>query len=124
MKNEDAYVVKTYWHDPLSRINIKNDTGAGDAFAGGFIAGMLSHQMLPHQPAPIRLGATAAAARLSTRNEPYSAITKATNSFLHRLDTNETVNWRQHVGRFFTRWFPWAWAIIASIIAGIILTCF
>lgn len=52
--------IRTYYHKRLSFTRILNDTGAGDAFAGGFIATLLSPYMLSHQPAPIHLATIAA----------------------------------------------------------------
>ena len=55
--NRTPYV---YYHKSLPFYKINNDTGAGDCFAGGFIAGLLSDKLISQQPAPISLGVLAA----------------------------------------------------------------
>lgn len=62
--------IRKYHHKKISKFRIANDTGAGDAFAGGFIAGMLSPVMLSYQPASIHLGASAARERLLSYDWP------------------------------------------------------
>ena len=61
---------------------IRNDTGAGDAFAGGFIASMLSPRLLVHQPMPIQVGAISAMARMKCYEEPFSTIANDTCSYM------------------------------------------
>lgn len=58
---------RTFWHRVLKPYQIRNDTGAGDAFAGGLIAGILSNDLLTQQAASIRLGAIAATSRMQSK---------------------------------------------------------
>lgn len=82
---------RTYYHPKLSFTKILNDTGAGDAFAGGFITGMLSPELLSHQPAPIQLGAIAASERLKSVKWPTTLKVKA-NAFIEKNMKDEKLN--------------------------------
>lgn len=86
--------IRTYHHKKMAFTRILNDTGAGDAFAGGFIAGMLSPQMLSHQPAPIQLAAIIANERLKSIEWP-SNLREVANSFFCKNMKNERLNRRQ-----------------------------
>lgn len=88
---------KRFWHSVLKPYQIHNDTGAGDAFAGGLIAGILSKDMLSKQEAAIRLGAIAASARMRTKTEPFERIHNATSRFLREKQRNEQLNLYQKV---------------------------
>lgn len=93
MINETPFS-RTYHHNRLLFTQILNDTGAGDAFDGGFIAGMLSPVLLSHQPAPIRLGTIAASERLKSLDWPSHLPHKA-RAFFEENMRNEKVNLRQ-----------------------------
>ena len=86
--------VRTYFHRTLRFTRIRNDTGAGDAFAGGFVAGKLSPYMLSHQPAPIELASIAARERLKTIKWPTELKQKALQFFYGNM-RNERLNRRQ-----------------------------
>ena len=72
-----------YFHKKVGYFQIYNDTGAGDCFAGGFIAGLLSDKLIAHQPAAIELGVLASKARMlsSDNTEIYSNIEIQSKSF-------------------------------------------
>ena len=64
---------------------IKNDTGAGDAFAGGFIAGMLiwEHESIVQRLEKAdNLGKTASRARLLTYKNPFPKIKLDCESYI------------------------------------------
>jgi sugar/nucleoside kinase (ribokinase family) len=85
-------------HKRLKDSKIWNDTGAGDVFAGAFIAGMLSPKLRAHQPLPVGLGARAAAARLaSMEKDPFPEIGAATTSFLNDLEHKEKRNLTERI---------------------------
>ena len=81
--------IRTYHHKKIPLSRIKNDTGAGDAFAGGFIAGMLSPEMLSHQPAPIELAMIAANTRLKTKEWPTEFKQNAIDYFKRNMKEEE-----------------------------------
>ena len=72
-----------YYHNVISSFQIYNDTGAGDCFAGGFIAGLLSDKLVAYQPAAIELGVLAAKIRMSSPDnaEVYDNIKNASKDF-------------------------------------------
>ena len=76
-------------HEQLSDSRILNDTGAGDAFAGGFICGNISDRMQLHHPVPMELGARAAIARMEELGDPYGNIHSVTNHFLKEFENYE-----------------------------------
>ena len=76
-------------HEQLSDSRILNDTGAGDAFAGGFICGIISERMQLHHPVPMELGARAAIARMEELGDPYGNIHSVTNHFLKEFENYE-----------------------------------
>ncbi len=76
-------------HEQLSDSKILNDTGAGDAFAGGFITGNISERMQLHHPVPMELGARAAIARMEEIGDPYGNIHSVTNHFLKEFENYE-----------------------------------
>ncbi len=76
-------------HEQLSDSRILNDTGAGDAFAGGFICGNISERMQLHHPVPMELGARAAIARMEELGDPYGNIHSVTNHFLKEFENYE-----------------------------------
>ena len=76
-------------HEQLSDSRILNDTGAGDAFAGGFITGNISERMQLHHPVPMELGARAAIARMEELGDPYGNIHSVTNHFLKEFENYE-----------------------------------
>lgn len=92
---EGELKVSNFWHKKLNKRKIRNDTGAGDAFAGGFIASMLSPRLLIHQPTPIRIGAIAALARMKSCNEPFPVISNDTKRYMDVIRKNETYNIKQ-----------------------------
>lgn len=95
----DQNYKRIYHHKKLSSFNIMNDTGAGDVFAGGFIAGMLAPTMLSYQPAPINLGATAARAKLKAEKWPEH-LKDISYDFYEKNMKNESRNTKQKAKLF------------------------
>ncbi len=85
---------RTYYHKKLAYTKVLNDTGAGDAFAGGFIVGKLSPMILSHQPAPIELAAIAARERLKSIGWP-TELKKRTFEYFSSNMRNEKINEKQ-----------------------------
>lgn len=79
-----------HFHKKISYFQIYNDTGAGDCFAGGFIAGLLSDKLIAQQPAAIELGVLASKTRMlsSDNTEVYSSIELQSKSFFLRKYEN------------------------------------
>ena len=86
--NNKAYT-RIYRHKKIPFFKVLNDTGAGDAFAGGFIAGKLSHQ-----PAPIKLASIAASTRLQTIEWPTKLKQNAID-YITKNMRDESMNYRQ-----------------------------
>ncbi|WP_435066554.1 hypothetical protein [Haloplanus sp. C73] len=63
-------VLTEYWHRKLGRFDIKNDTGTGDALAGGVIAGILSPTTLSYKPVPVEIGSSLASEVLQSYDFP------------------------------------------------------
>lgn len=125
-KDGEMYI-SHYWHKKLSTSIIKNDTGSGDAFAGGFIASLLSSQLLIHQPTPISVGAIAASARLKTETDsPFSRIAQDTNTYMAKIRAVEANACKQKI-KFNIRNIKndissYIAGIVTGIIASIIAT--
>lgn len=120
---DDQIRIKRFWQQKLSATSIVNDTGAGDFFAGGFIAGMLSDKFLSHQPMPISIGSIVAKERLKT-NSIDNACKNATvkvDRYMNELYKNEELNIGQLIK---IKWEKvknaWIFSLIVSFIMGII----
>ena len=92
--------VRTYYHKRLFNIRILNDTGAGDAFAGGFIAGNLMPKMMSYQPAAIQLASVAAKERLRSKEWPTTLRDKTYEFITHNMK-NEKKNKKQFFQNIF-----------------------
>lgn len=70
-------------HQKLDISELNNDTGAGDSFAGGFIAGMLCEALNNDVKEPIRMGVLAARGRMISYDyeDPYVRIRELTEEF-------------------------------------------
>ena len=76
-----------FFHRKINCFQIFNDTGAGDCFAGGFIAGLLSDRLIAQQPAAVDLGVLAAKTRMRTADNAkvyYNIESAAENFFLKK----------------------------------------
>lgn len=113
-------IVSNFWHKKLNKRKIKNDTGAGDAFAGGFIASMLSPRLLIHQPTPIRIGAIVALARMKSRNDPFPVISKDAKRYMDVIRKNETYNIKQIFFLLFNKIKSQLSSFFVGIVTGII----
>lgn len=118
MINETPFT-RTYYHNKLLFTKMLNDTGAGDAFDGGFIAGMLSPILLSHQPAPIKLGTIAASERLKSLDWPSHLPHKA-KAFFEENMRNERMNFRQWFHVKVVKVLKPFWTFILGILSGVI----
>lgn len=117
---EGELAVANFWHKKLTKRKILNDTGAGDAFAGGFMASMLSARLLIHQPLPINIGAIAALARMRSRNEPFFNISNDTRTYLSDVRKVETHNFKQILCLFIEKLKKQLSVFFIGIITGVI----
>lgn len=113
---------RTFWYKRLLRIQIHNDTGAGDVFAGGFIAGILTPCLLTHQPAPIQLGAIVASERLKSKGFPEDTMRLAAHEFIIKSQLNERKNNFQRIKIYIESYIEAFISLIIGIIAGVIGT--
>lgn len=76
-------VIRSVRHRKMHQYQMNNDTGAGDSFAGGFIAGMLDERLNSDLAGPIALGVLAARGRMLSFDyeNPYLNIQKRTDKF-------------------------------------------
>ena len=76
-------VIRTVRHKKLYQYQMNNDTGAGDSFAGGFIAGMLDERINGDIAEAIQLGVLAARGRMLSFDyeNPYLNIQKLTDKY-------------------------------------------
>lgn len=120
---DDHIQIKKFWQQRLSKNDIVNDTGAGDFFAGGFIAGILSNKLLSHQPAPIEVGSIVAKERLKANlvDTACANITPRVNKYIKELFKDDELNIGQYIR---IKWDKvknaWIFSVIVSFIIGII----
>lgn len=109
-----------YYHHKLFCFEIFNDTGAGDCFAGGFIAGVLSDKLIAQQPASISLGALASRIRMSTPNteEVYENIEIAAKKFFAK----KYINGRNSIKQKLVFLFKYNGKTVLTFILGAILS--
>lgn len=81
----NQFIVSDFWHKKLEDREIKNDTGAGDAFAGGFIGSMLSEPLLSCYPISIQIGTISAIARMKSYADPFRKIGNETRIYLNNI---------------------------------------
>jgi sugar/nucleoside kinase (ribokinase family) len=116
---------RTFWHPRLAGIRVRNDTGAGDVFAGGVLAGLLSPALLTYQPAPIRLGALLASERLKSVDFPARQFAQAANGHLAARQRKERLNYLQRILVFGEKWgalgLGFIIGVAASVVAGVVL---
>lgn len=107
-----------YYHKTLRFYKINNDTGAGDCFAGGFIAGILSDKLISQQPAPISLGVLAAKTRMTsmTSSFVYENIRSESEEFFRKKYRNGEMNRRQRIKLFFQSHVDFVIGFITSLI--------
>lgn len=117
--NRKPYV---YYHNKLQFYKINNDTGAGDCFAGGFIAGLLSDKLISQQPAPISLGVLAAKARMTsvTNSSIYENIEQESKKFFIKKYKNGELNRKQRTKLFFQSHVDFVKGFITSLIISYI----
>jgi sugar/nucleoside kinase (ribokinase family) len=113
---------RLYWHERLPWWRIKDDTGAGDVFAGGVIAGMLTSRLLAHQPAPIELGAGLAKVKLQSHDFPTEQLAEHTARFLIKGMEMKARNWRQRLKVFLHTAIGYWVAFVISFASGIAST--
>lgn len=113
--NGTSYV---YYHRTLPFYKINNDTGAGDCFAGGFIAGLLSDKLISQQPAPISLGVLAAKTRMVsiTNSSIYENIEQESKKFFMKKYKSGEMNKLQQIKLFFQSHGDFIIGFITSLI--------
>lgn len=116
---------RTFHHSRLPLFRMENDTGAGDAFAGGFIAAMLCPELVLHQPAAINIGSQMAALRLTSSSFPAAEMANLTSHLLATSRRRERINFRQRAELFARKsgqlWIGIAIGLITGLISGAIL---
>lgn len=113
--------VASFWHKKLRKHKVLNDTGAGDAFAGGFIAALLSPRYAIHQRYPIELGAQAAAARLKCKYDPFQQIAIDTDQYIQCLYEKEEANTRQKRQIYLSSLYGHIPAYVCGVVSGLIV---
>lgn len=113
-----------HYHTILPFYKIYNDTGAGDCFAGGFIAGMLSDRLIAQQPAPIELGVLASKTRMTTidNNEVYSNIENNASKYFLKKYKNGFNNKKQNFAIYIKEYYKAILGFISGVMISIIAT--
>lgn len=111
---------RTFWHNVFRPYQIHNDTGAGDAFAGGIIAGLLSNDLLAHQRSAIQLGAIVAAARMRAKSDPFKHIQIVAEKYSKKFQKNRQINLHQRIRQQIDDKMPFIVGIIIAIITGLL----
>jgi hypothetical protein len=119
---ESGPLRRTFRHPRLWWPQIRNDTGAGDVFAGGVIAALLSPFMLTHQPAPIRLGATLSAYRMKAGRCLEAGLRTVAWKFLESNQHKERDNLGQRMQLLWEKNWPWLLSIAISFGTGALVT--
>lgn len=111
-----------YYHRKLSFRKIKNDTGAGDCFAGGFIAGLLSDKFLSHQPFAIELGVIASETRMTLKadGDVFKEIRNAANRYINRKVKKGTLNLWQRITVKTAKYKQFAGGLITGVITTVL----
>lgn len=115
---EEKWTASIFLHKKIKKNKIRNDTGAGDSFAGGYIASMLSAPLLIHHSLPIRMGAIAAMARMKSYEDPFSTIADDTKQYIYNLQKSEKDYLRQSILLFFERLDKQSPMLFGGIILG------
>jgi len=115
-------LIRTYWHHRLFPWQIEDDTGAGDVFAGAFIAASLSPRLLSVQPGAIRVGAAAAAAKLKSPDFPSRDIGERVHKLLELEVQRDFSNRRGWVKLWARRLLPSTIAFLMGVLATILTT--
>ncbi len=87
LRFEDGHAkIRSVRHKKLHQYQMNNDTGAGDSFAGGFIAGMLDERIGGDIAEAIQLGVLAARGRMLSFDyeNPYRNIQKYTDAHFEK----------------------------------------
>lgn len=113
-----------YYHKSLPFYKINNDTGAGDCFAGGFIAGILSERLISQQPYPIQLGVLSAKTRMTSISNysVYENIELETKKFIYKKLKNGELNLRQRIKLFMQSHIDFIIGFVSSLIISYICT--
>lgn len=79
--------IQTIRHTKLYNYQLNNDTGAGDSFAGGFIAGMMDERVEGIEGA-VQIGVLAAKGRMTSFDyeNPYLNIQKLTDAHFAKME--------------------------------------
>lgn len=104
---------------------INNDTGAGDCFAGGFIAGLLSDRFLSQQPFAIELGVIASETRMTIRadSDIFKEIRKASEHYINRKMKQGTLNTWQRVSMVVAKYKQFVGGLIVGAITTFLAGC-
>lgn len=113
-----------YFHKTLGCFEIYNDTGAGDCFAGGFIAGLLSDRLIAQQPTPISLGVLASKTRMNTPNndEVYDNIKIEAKKFFVKKYINGRNSKKQKIFFFIKSHYKTIISFIGGIITSFLIS--
>lgn len=107
----------------IPNYKINNDTGAGDCFAGGFIAGLLSDRLIAQQPAPISLGALASRTRMiaDTNGMIFKNIESESEKFFKKKYQHGELNRWQRIRIFFNKHSQFIFGFISSLVITLII---
>lgn len=113
-----------HYHKEISPFRIYNDTGAGDCFAGGFIAGLLSNRLIAQQPAAIELGVLASEVRMTTPDNAkvFSNIEDESDAFFLKKCRNGRDSIRRRAIFFFKSHYEAALSFLLGALTSFIIS--
>lgn len=119
--NATPYV---YFHNRISYFRIYNDTGAGDCFAGGFIAGILSDRLIAQQPAAVDLGVLAAKTRMTTAEnaEVFNNIESEAKRFFLKGYKNGRISNKKRVIFFWKSYYKSVLTFIGGVLSSFVIS--
>lgn len=104
--------ISRYWHRPLLGFEIKSDVGAGDVFAGGYVAGHLVPIFDEYGQGPANLATDLVRTKLRLGDDGYDTFPRVTREHIIRRRVRETLNWRQRANLYAPR-IAWVFLGIA-----------
>lgn len=113
-----------HYHKKIGAFRIYNDTGAGDCFAGGFIAGLLSNRLGAQQPAAIELGVLASKIRMTTPDNAkvFRNIEDESNAFFLKKYRNGRDSIKRRVTFFLKSHYEATLSFLLGVITSFIIT--
>ena len=121
INDKNEIFIRRYWHRFIPPIFIKDDVGAGDVFAAGFIAGTIIPQFNQYGIGPTKLGAALVIEKLKQRgNLGYAKFAGIARELILSTFSVEETNLPDLVRLYLPPVVKYGLAILSGIIATVI----